>query len=228
MWMNGMVGGTLETIMKHRSPTGLVGRMMIMTLMAVVVLSKETLAFLAPKTTTVAFLQRQAQQMYWRATFDNRFDDPPESRHVIEYDDFLPDPDPSLEAADVLVACMGTLLQRKEDGLEVCWRFSSDRCRASLGGSLERFTQYSTNPVFGYLVKCVDYEVLSTGPVIKGTATRGDMQTILIEAKQTLDEVQEFPRRFLWTFQRERRPPRQNCWIIHEVIYVNNAYALTD
>ena len=146
---------------------------------------------------------------------------------IIEYDDFLPDPNPSLEAIDVLSACMGTMLQRQEAGLEVCWRFSSDRCRAALGGSLERFAQYATNPVFGYLVNCADYQVISVGPTIKGTPTRGDMQTILMEAKQCNDKVEEFPRRFLWTFQKERRPPRQNCWMIHEVIYVKNAYALT-
>lgn len=34
-------------------------------------------------------------------------------------------------------------------------------------------------------------------------------------------------RTFLWTLQQERRPPRQGCWIIHEVIYVKNAFQLT-
>lgn len=149
------------------------------------------------------------------------------SSDVIEYDDFLPDPDPSLEASDVLSACMETLLQRQDAGLEVCWRFSSDRCRAALGGSLERFAQYATNPVFGYLVKCADYDVLNMGPVIRGTPTRGDMRTILMQAKQSTDKVEEHPRCFLWTFQKERRPPLQNCWMIHEVIYTKNAFDLT-
>jgi hypothetical protein len=30
--------------------------------------------------------------------------------------------------------------------------------------------------------------------------------------------------RFLWTLQQERRPPYQNCWFIHEVLYTKNAY----
>jgi hypothetical protein len=31
----------------------------------------------------------------------------------------------------------------------------------------------------------------------------------------------------LWTLQQERRPPRQGCWLIHEVLYVKNAFELT-
>jgi len=146
---------------------------------------------------------------------------------IVEYDDFLPTPNPDLDAMGVLAACMDTMLDREEDGLEVCWRFSSDRCRAALGGSLERFSEYATNPVFGYLVKCQNYEILNIGPLIKGTPTRGYMQTILMDAKQSGDKVEEHPRRFLWTFQKERRPPRQGCWVVHEVIYVKNAYSLT-
>eukprot|EP00977_Amphora_coffeiformis_P019177 scaffold6986_cov190-Amphora_coffeaeformis.AAC.5 len=153
--------------------------------------------------------------------------DEAEKSSIVEYDDFLPGPNPDLDAMGVLAACMDTMLDREEDGLEVCWRFSSDRCRAALGGSLERFSEYATNPVFGYLVKCLNYEILNIGPIIHGTPTRGDMQTILMDAKQSDDKVEEHPRRFLWTFQKERRPPRQGCWVVHEVIYVKNAYSLT-
>jgi hypothetical protein len=149
-------------------------------------------------------------------------------RVALEYDDFLPQPNPSLAPSDVLSACMATLQSRRAAGLEVCFNFSSDRCRAAIGGSLEKFAEYATNPVFGYLVQCGDYEVLNVGPEITGTPTRGAMQTILMEAKQGEDRaIDEFSRRFLWTFQKERRPPRQNCWVIHEVIYVKNAYLLT-
>ena len=176
----------------------------------------------------MAFLARKIPTMEGTTCFvvgeNSQSNDPV----IVEYNDFLPDPNPSLTPADVLSACMSTLKERQDAGLEVCWRFSSDRCRAALGGSLERFAQYATNPVFGYLVQCTDHEVLSTGPIIKGTPTRGDMQTILMQAKQTAgDNEEEHPRRFLWTFQKERRPPRQDCWVIHEVIYVKNAYALT-
>lgn len=123
------------------------------------------------------------------------------------------------------------MLHRKDAGLEVCFNFSSDRCQAALGGSLEKFKQYATNPVFGYLVNCCDYEVVSVGPVIAGTLTRGAMQTVLLDAIQSPADGERHRkkenRRFLWTMQKERRPPRQDCWIIHEVIYVENAYLLT-
>jgi hypothetical protein len=60
------------------------------------------------------------------------------------------------------------------------------------------------------------------------------MQTVLMNVKQIEKDRQdgdedehEAGRRFLWTMQRERRPPRQNCWAIHEVVYVRNAFMLT-
>jgi hypothetical protein len=96
--------------------------------------------------------------------------------------------------------------------------------QAALGGSLEKFRQYAANPVFGYLVNCDDWEALSIGPVIQGTPTRGAMQTVLMAAKKGAEEER---RTFLWTLQQERRPPLQGCWIIHEVLYVKNAFAQT-
>jgi len=171
---------------------------------------------------------------------------------VVEYDDFLPQPNPQLGALDVVHSCMSVLLDRKDAGLEVCFNFSSDRCRAALGGSLDNFRQYATNPVFGYLVNCDDYTIVSVGPVIAGTPTRGAMQTVLMDAQTMRMEPPPPPtrgigrarvnktkkestpaqpkledRRFLWTLQKERRPPRQDCWVIHEVIYVPNAIDLT-
>jgi hypothetical protein len=140
---------------------------------------------------------------------------------VVEYNDFSPHPSPLYDAPTVVDTCMTSLLQKR--GLDVCFEFSSDRCRAALGGSLERFREYAKNPVFGFLVQCTDYKVLSIGPIIQGTPTRGSMQTVLMEA---IDQGKE-GRKFLWTLQQERRPPRQGCWVIHEVIYVKNAFALT-
>lgn len=128
--------------------------------------------------------------------------------------------------------------------------------QAALGGSLEKFTQYATNPVFGYLIHCQSYNILRVGPIINGTATRGAMQTVLMEAissttptsssitaarsssrSNKVDDDDEFDanekdttshgRKFLWTLQKERRPPRQDCWIIHEVLYVKNAFQQT-
>jgi len=165
-------------------------------------------------------------------------EDGDKSTAIIEYDDFLPRPGPEWTATDVVNLCMRTLVEGAGgSGLEVCFDFSSDRCRAALGGSLDRFRQYSTNPVFGYMVNCDGWEVLSVGPIINGTVTRGDMQTVLVKAihdhprRRDGGEKQQVKgddsRNFLWTLQKERRPPRQGCWVIHEVIYVKNAFELT-
>ena len=59
--------------------------------------------------------------------------DVPVATTVIEYDDFLPRPHPSHNATDVVQLCMDQLLQGKAGaGLEVCFDFSSDRCRVRM------------------------------------------------------------------------------------------------
>lgn len=140
---------------------------------------------------------------------------------TIEYNDFLPHPNPDIEAPDVVCLCMDCLRKSEKEGLEVCFNFSSDYLKAPFGGSLDRFIQHANNPIFASLVKCTEWEIISIGPVIAGTNTRGAMQTVLMDVKQP-----EY-RRFLWTLQRERRPPRQNCWLVHECLFVKNAYQLT-
>jgi hypothetical protein len=151
------------------------------------------------------------------------------AEQVLEYSDFLPHPNTEFNAQDVVNVCMTAMVQKKDEGLEVCFNFSSDRCRAAQGGSLEKFNEYARNPVFGFLVKCVDWKVISVGSIIPGTPTRGAMQTVLIDAKQPPKPTTENSdaKRFLWTLQQERRPPREGCWVIHEVLYVKNAFALT-
>jgi hypothetical protein len=39
--------------------------------------------------------------------------------------------------------------------------------------------------------------------------------------------VEDDRRVFLWTMQKERRPPRQNCWLVHEVLHKRNAFLQT-
>jgi hypothetical protein len=151
---------------------------------------------------------------------------------AIEYDDFLPNPHPDFSATDVVTVCMNTLIDRKDGGgLEVCFNFSSDQCRAAVGGSLDNFAEYATNPVFKFLVQCHEWNTVSVGSVIPGTPTRGAMQTVLMDAILPEASLQagddDGARRFLWTLQQERRPPRQGYWVVHSVIYVKNAYQLT-
>lgn len=143
---------------------------------------------------------------------------------------------------------MDTLVSdSREAGLEVCFHFSSDRCRAAIGGSLDNFGEYANNPTFGYLIHCASWEILSVGPVIEGTPHRGDMQTVLmvarpesagydvdeggkdekLKAKKAGDAKKENGRHFLWTLQKERRPPLKDCWMVHEVLFTKNAYLQT-
>jgi hypothetical protein len=170
---------------------------------------------------------------------------------------------------------MDTFVQNRHDtqiGLDVCFAFSNDRCRAAIGGNINEFYQYATNPTFTYLTSCVSYRIVSMGPIINGTAHRGSMQTVLLEVIPSITtsmttttttvvpaistsqpstnvvqssfipssisntnhdvslEDRNIPiprRRFLWTLQKERRPPLQNCWMIHEVLYTKNAFQQT-
>jgi hypothetical protein len=174
------------------------------------------------------------------------------------FSDLLPSPNPTLTALDVVTLCMDTLIQNRHDtkiGLEVCFTFSNDRCRAAIGGNLIDFFQYATNPTFTYLTSCSSYSVIAMGPIILGTTHRGSMQTILIEIIPSISTSMtsslvslsnqnrvnnkplkppeptpnddQVPRRFLWTVQQERRPPFRGCWMIHEVLYTKNAYQQT-
>lgn len=184
-------------------------------------------------------------------------------------------PTPELDGLQVVNICMEALQEKTANAaLEVCFGFSSDRCRAAVGGTLEEFVRYADNPVFGTLVNCDTYKILSVGPIIPGAssgmgARRGEMQTFLVEitegmsmktvmkeaeqrtrkrptveerlrqrelkAKGGVEEpsqersmVDAGKRRFLWTLQKEVRPPRQDCWLVHEVLFTKNAFHQTE
>lgn len=140
----------------------------------------------------------------------------------------LPQPTPELSAEDIVDTCMDSLMTNDDPkanaGLEVCFNFSSDRCRASLGGSLEKFIEFASNPIFASMVNAKEWTKVKVGPIITGSQTRGAMQTVLVDLKPESGR----DRRFLWTLQQERRPPRQGCWLVHECIFVENAFAQTE
>lgn len=140
---------------------------------------------------------------------------------------FVAFPSRDYQATEIVDLCMNALLHNGEPydnaGLEVCWNFSSDRCRAAQGSSLDKFIQFANNPVFGSMVNAKTWSVKSTGPIIPGTLTRGAMQTVLAEVVPAEGRTREF----LWTLQRERRPPRQDCWLVHECIFKDAAYEQT-
>jgi hypothetical protein len=107
-------------------------------------------------------------------------------------------PHADMTARDVVTTCMDALLQndnpRINSGLEVCFDFSSDRCRAALGGSVEDFILYASNPTFGSIMNANEYIVLSVGPIIPATVTRGAMQTVLVKVTPSKGDH----RTFLW------------------------------
>lgn len=152
-----------------------------------------------------------------------------QERHVLMGfdEEFVHFPHRDFSAFDVVSMCMDGLKQNgvpyANAGLEVCWNFSGDRCRASEGGNLQSFIDHSANPVFGSMVNAREWKVKSKGSIIPGTLTRGAMQTVLVE----VTTVQGSKREFLWTMQQERRPPRQECWLVHECIAKDKAYDLT-
>jgi hypothetical protein len=104
----------------------------------------------------------------------------------------------SMTAEDVVTTCMDALQQNdnpsENTGLKVCFNLSSDRCRAALGGNLDDFISYANNPTFGTMINAKDFVVLSVGPVIPATKTRGAMQTVLIKVKPSSGN----DRGFLW------------------------------
>ena len=81
-------------------------------------------------------------------------------------------------------------------GLRTCWNFSSDMCRAAVGGSLADFLKYARNPTFAQLV---DHESWSgkLGNRIPATQTRGALTTTMVTVQTNRGQE----RKFLWTLQ---------------------------
>jgi len=149
----------------------------------------------------------------------------------------IPQPTPDLLPEEVVNLCMDTLKENDSPttnaGLEICFNFSSDRCRAANGGTLQDFINFAGNPTFQSLINAVEWKTLSVGSEIPGTPTRGAMKTILVAVQPRQyggDGTVTLPlkeRKFIWTMQRERRPPKSGCWLVHECIAVDKAFAQT-
>lgn len=107
-------------------------------------------------------------------------------------------PNIDMTAENVVIACMDAMLQNdvpwSNAGLETCFDYSSDRCRAALGGSLDKFITYASNPTFGSMTHAKHYSILSVGPIVAAGTTRGAMQTVLVNVTPAKGK----DRRFLW------------------------------
>ena len=115
-------------------------------------------------------------------------------------DDSVPQPDPIYSDEAVVALCMNALGRNDEPipdaGLRTCWNFSSDMCRAAVGGSLADFLKYARNPTFAQLV---DHESWSgkLGNRIPATQTRGALTTTMVTVQTNRGQE----RKFLWTLQ---------------------------
>ena len=113
-------------------------------------------------------------------------------------DDSVPQPDPIYSDEAVVALCMNALGRNDEPipdaGLRTCWNFSSDMCRAAVGGSLADFLKYARNPTFAQLV---DHESWSgkLGNRIPATRTRGALTTNMVTVQTNRGQE----RKFLWT-----------------------------
>ena len=103
-----------------------------------------------------------------------------------------------MTAREVVITCMDALSNNDTPwdnaGLEICFDYSSDRCRAAQGGSLEEFILYAANPTFASMVNAKEYSVENVGALIPSSMTRGAMQTVLIKVQSSKDEE----RSYLW------------------------------
>ena len=129
---------------------------------------------------------------------------------------FITFPSRDYAPTEVLQMCMDGLMENNEPysnaGIEICWNFSSDQCRAAHQGSFEKFIEFAT-PAFSHMANAEGWTLHSKGALIEGTATRGPMQSFLVSvvSKSGMEE-----RNVHWVLQRERRPPNQDCWLIQE------------
>jgi len=147
----------------------------------------------------------------------------------------LPAPNLDLDPLAVVRTCMDSLKNVDDPyhnaGLEINFDFASERCRAAMGGDLPKFISFARNSVFSSMVGVSKVWSFSgdqpLSPIIPGSVTRGDMVTVLVEVIPHPEASKEEARHFLWTLQKERRPPKQGMWLVLECICVENAFELT-
>jgi hypothetical protein len=73
-------------------------------------------------------------------------------------DALSPEPTPDQSPEEVITLVMDALMTNdaQDSGIVACWTFSSDMCRASLGGSLDEFKEYTRNPTFATMVRAAE------------------------------------------------------------------------
>mmetsp|Transcript_27976 Transcript_27976/g.70534 ORF Transcript_27976/g.70534 Transcript_27976/m.70534 type:complete len:223 (+) Transcript_27976:3-671(+) len=148
-------------------------------------------------------------------------------------------PDPSLTSEEVVKGLLGGLqhndIPEPNMGLERFYNFATFTCKSALTArqgarSLQNFTKYAARePVFSHLVNCEAFS-LGESTLIKGTPTRGDLASHIVciqepagfrfssglERSEGVGEDVEV--RYRMMLQRERLPPLEGCWMVHECL----------
>lgn len=120
--------------------------------------------------------------------------------------------------------------------------------RANWRGDIDTFVREAANNPTG-LANCEWFNTEEDSIVtVQGTQTRGATCKMIVSVRpfplapfeavtpntnrlinparprgRTLDAVPVAERKFLWTLQRERRPPQAGCWLISSVLAVDRA-----
>jgi len=80
---------------------------------------------------------------------------------------------PALQILEIILTALSeNNFPKANNGLSITFDYSSDNCRASLGGSLEKFIIYANNPTFGFMIDCDEWSIEKVGTIIAGSPTR--------------------------------------------------------
>ena len=146
---------------------------------------------------------------------------------------------------EVVRVCMAALRDNdvpfRDAGKLLNWELGGGMLRAIHQGDPRQFLRWTLrSPVYDCMVRCESFEVeADTVEVIAGTPTRGALAKVVVRVTP-VEAVVEGPhsvrgrvgkprdRRFLWTMQQQRRPPRLGAWLIYQCLAVDKAHELTN
>ncbi|CAM9301686.1 unnamed protein product [Ectocarpus sp. 8 AP-2014] len=121
-------------------------------------------------------------------------------------------PSPALPPTQVIGLLMAALQRNDDpaenDGLRTVFEFSSGMCRRAVGGTAESFIKEARYSVFGATVGCQSFTLEPMSMVADRLATQV-VSVVASDGRQ---------RRFLWTLERQRRPPDAGKWLIYGVV----------
>lgn len=145
---------------------------------------------------------------------------------------------------EVVRMCMAALRDNdvpfRDAGKLYNWALGGDMLRAIHQGDPSNFLRWTLrSPVYDSMVRCESFNVESdTVEMIPGTPTRGALAKVVVRVTP-VQAILDGPhsvrgrvgkprdRRFLWTMQQQRRPPRLGAWLIYQCLAIDKAHELT-